>query len=162
MALAPSLQHPEVKDNYRLVALSTSNEESARETAAQYTETTGNPVKGYHGDVTQLVNASNVQLVAIAVRAPKHLSVALPAINAGKDVFLEWPAGRNLEEAKSLADAAKSHGTKLMVGLQGRHSAAFRKVISPGYVCNVSINPCIRCPRSSIQAKLVECYHQQQ
>jgi len=128
MALAPSLQHPDVKGNYQLVSLLTSNEESARQTAAQYTESTGSFVKGYYGDVAQLANDANIHLVAIAVKAPHHFSIAMPMINAGKDVFLEWPAGQNLGEVEALADAVKTRGTKMMVGLQGRHSAAFRKL----------------------------------
>ena len=37
-----------------------------------------------------------VELVATAVKAPDHKKSVLPAISAGKLVFLEWHAGASL------------------------------------------------------------------
>jgi len=128
MALVPSMLHPELKDDYSLTAILTSKESSARDTSAKYAELTGHPVKAYHGEVAQLASDPDVQLIAISVKAPNHLAVAMPAIQAGKDVFLEWPAGRNLEEVKAMAEAVKSQGSRMTVGLQGRHSPAFKKM----------------------------------
>jgi predicted dehydrogenase len=161
MALAPSLLHPDVKDEYRLVALSTTNENTAKEASEKYTELFGSPVKPYH-DVAQLINDPAVNLVAIAVKAPSHSSVALPAIKAGKDVFLEWPAGRNLEEAKTFAEAVKAQGTKMTIGLQGRHGAAFKKVDVLARPCNMPADPVEpSCLRSSNRASLVAFYRRQ-
>jgi predicted dehydrogenase len=45
-------------------------------------------------------------------------------LKAGKDVFVEWPLGASLKEAKELLDVAKENNVKLTaVGLQGRFDA---------------------------------------
>ncbi|KAH9926364.1 hypothetical protein B0H21DRAFT_839432, partial [Amylocystis lapponica] len=49
-------------------------------------------------------------------------------IEAGKDLFIEWPAGRNLQETVALAEAAKRKGIRTMVGLQSRQSPALNKL----------------------------------
>ena len=54
----------------------------------------------------------------------RHYKSILPSLKAGKDVFVEWPLGRNLEEAKELLNVAKQRNVKIAaVGLQGRFDA---------------------------------------
>lgn len=67
-------------------------------------------------------------LVGVAVKAPDHLNALMPVIEAGKDIFVEWPAGAGLEQTKMIADAARKKGTRTFIGLQGRHSLVIRKV----------------------------------
>lgn len=44
---------------------------------------------------------------------------------AGKNVFVEWPLGRNLQEARSLLDVARQNDVTLTaVGFQGRFDAS--------------------------------------
>jgi predicted dehydrogenase len=125
-ALAPSmLQH---KDKYVLKAVSTSSLESATASAEKYTKELGYPVKPYHGDVSQIAGDSDVDLVVVAVKARDHKAAVLPAIEAGKDIFIEWPAGVNLSETTEIADAARQKGIRTMVGLQGRHGPVITKV----------------------------------
>ena len=66
--------------------------------------------------------------MAVTIRAPSHKAATLAAIEAGKDVFIEWPAGANLQETSELAAAAKAKGVKTIVGLQGRQSPVIKKV----------------------------------
>jgi predicted dehydrogenase len=125
-ALAPAmLQH---KDKYTLKAVSTSSPESASASAEKYTKELGYPVIAYHGDPSRVAGDPDVGLVVAAVKAPNQMAAVLPAIEAGKDVFLEWPAGANLKETTEIADAARRKGIKAMVGLQSRHSPVIRKV----------------------------------
>jgi hypothetical protein len=125
-ALAPAmLQH---KDKYALKAVSTSSLESAKASAEKYTKELGYPVKAYHGDTSQVARDPDVGLVVVAVKAPNHRAAVLPAIEAGKDIFIEWPVGANLKETTEMADAARRIGIKTMVGLQGGHSPMIRKV----------------------------------
>lgn len=68
----------------------------------------------------ELIASSEVDLVAVAVRAPAHRDIVLKALQHGKPVYCEWPLGVNLAEAEELATAAA--GIPTAVGLQGRHS----------------------------------------
>ena len=58
----------------------------------------------------------------------KHYRTIKPSIEAGKDVFVEWPLGANYEEAAELATLAKEKGVRTMTGLQGRVSPIYLKV----------------------------------
>ncbi|KAF4578292.1 transcription regulator gal80 [Pleurotus pulmonarius] len=130
IALFPSLQVPSVRSSYVIVALCTSSAASASIAAEHYGRQTGSPIKAYYGDdgVSQLVRDPEVDLVVVSIKAPEHKDPVLAAIEAGKDVFVEWPAGSSLEETTEFQRQAKAKGVKVMVGLQGRHSAASNAV----------------------------------
>lgn len=126
--LAPSLVHSSLKDKFKLVAVSTTSEESAAASAAKHTGLTGNNIKAYHGPSAHIAADVDIDLVAVSVRAPLHKETILPVIEAGKNFFLEWPAGKNLAETREIAEAAQKHGVKSMIGLQGRNSQIVKKV----------------------------------
>lgn len=69
-------------------------------------------------------------MVIVSVKVPEHGQLTEPAILANKSVFVEWPLGKNLEEAEHLAKLAREHKVKTQVGLQARQSPAIRKVKS--------------------------------
>lgn len=60
--------------------------------------------------------ASDCDAVAIATPTPTHYEIALAAIEAGKDVFVEKPMTYSSIDARRLADAAEAAGRILMVG----------------------------------------------
>ena len=60
--------------------------------------------------------ASDCDAVAIATPTPTHHEIALAAIRAGKDVFVEKPMTHSAADARELADAAEAAGRILMVG----------------------------------------------
>ncbi len=60
--------------------------------------------------------ASDCDAVAIATPTPTHHEIALAAIQAGKDVFVEKPMTHSSADARELADAAEAAGRILMVG----------------------------------------------
>ncbi|KAH7903925.1 hypothetical protein BJ138DRAFT_981458, partial [Hygrophoropsis aurantiaca] len=62
------------------------------------------PVKPHRGDTAQIAEGPDIPLVCVAVKAPDH--IAAPAIHS-KDCFIEWLAGRSLEETTVLAEAAR-------------------------------------------------------
>ncbi|KAF9044952.1 oxidoreductase [Panaeolus papilionaceus] len=128
--LAPALLDPRLEGKYRLVAVSTSSPASAKATAELYSEETGNKVKAYHGSSRRIASDPNVDLVAVSVKAPLHKELALPAIEAGKDLFVEWPAGASLQETIEIAEAAKRKGVKTIVNLNARNSLVVRKIKS--------------------------------
>ncbi|KAK7462950.1 hypothetical protein VKT23_007531 [Stygiomarasmius scandens] len=114
-------------DNYTLTAISTSSKESAETSAAKYSAITGHQVKAYYGGTDQIANDPNVDLVAVAVKAPLHKQLLTPVIEAGKDFFIEWPAGKNTEETIQFAETAKAKGLRSIVGAQGWQSPAVKK-----------------------------------
>lgn len=72
------------------------------------------------GDPEALASSPDVDLVAVAVRAPAHRDIVLAALRNRKPVYCEWPLGVNLAEAEEMAAAAQ--GIPTAIGLQGRHS----------------------------------------
>ena len=117
-----------LSDRYTLTAISTSSPESASHTADKLTNSTGHPIKAYHGSSDAIANDPSVELVAVAVKAPDHKKAALPAIDSRKHIFIEWPAGASLAETIELAEAARKQGVRSIVGLQCRQSRALKKV----------------------------------
>ncbi|KAF8064996.1 oxidoreductase [Lyophyllum atratum] len=124
-ALAPSLI---ATPSYKLTALSTTSAASAAAAAQKYTEQLGRPVKPFYGSTADIAGDPDVDLVVVSVRATSHREAVLPAIEAGKDVFVEWPAGTNVRQTREMAERAKEKGVRAAVGLQGRHSPVVHKV----------------------------------
>lgn len=54
--------------------------------------------------------------VAIVTPTETHREIALGAIAAGKDVFVEKPIARNVSDAREMAEAAQAAGRVMMVG----------------------------------------------
>ena len=109
---------------YTLTAVGGSSKESAQAAAEAFGLP---PSKGY-SDAEQLANDPDVEMVVVAVKVPEHRKLTLPALKAGKDVFVEWPLGNGLQEARELAGVAREKGVRTMVGLQARCAGSIRKV----------------------------------
>jgi predicted dehydrogenase len=58
----------------------------------------------------------DVSAIALATPAPSHYKLALQALEAGKDVFVEKPMTLKTSEARHLAEYADGHDLVLMVG----------------------------------------------
>jgi predicted dehydrogenase len=108
-------------ENLDLAAVCTSRPESAAAAADAY------GVKGFH-DVHDLAAQPDIDLIAVVVRVPAHYGVVMPALEAGKHVFCEWPLGANLAEAQEMAALARAKGVVTAVGLQGRQDPALTYV----------------------------------
>src|SRR5213593_1925287 len=123
-----------LSDDFEITALSTSRRESADSASKLF----GVPIAfDNHQD---LVNSTAVDVVAITVKVPYHLELATAALDAGKAVYCEWPLGKGLKEARTMAALAKKKGTLAVVGLQARSApsvAYVRDLIRQGYVGEV-------------------------
>ncbi|KAJ4467240.1 NAD-binding Rossmann fold oxidoreductase [Lentinula aciculospora] len=125
-ALAPPLFEDSLSSKYSLVAVSTSKQESAETSAAKYSElpskATGTSVvvKPYHGSAKHIASERDLDMIAVSVKVLDHKEVASEVIEAGKDLFIEWPAGRHVKETKELYEAAKLKGIKSLLGFQSR------------------------------------------
>ncbi|KAH9477571.1 Dehydrogenase aclE [Psilocybe cubensis] len=126
--LAPALLHPSLRDRFDLVAVSTTTDTSAAASAAKYSKEVGHDIKAYSGDTSRIAADPDIDLVAVSVKAPNHLQAVLPVIEAGKNFFLEWPAGASTRETEMIAEAARRNGVRSIIGLQGRHAVVIRKL----------------------------------
>ncbi|KAF5343058.1 hypothetical protein D9758_011138 [Tetrapyrgos nigripes] len=134
--LAAPLFRPPLSSKYHVVAVSTSNPESAARSAKKYSElgssATGEEIKAkpYYGSTENISSDPDVDMVAVSIKTTMHMEAAMKVIEAGKDLFLEWPAGRNAKETEELYEAAKRKGIRTIVGAQFRTSIFARKVKS--------------------------------
>lgn len=64
----------------------------------------------------------------VSLRVEKHFENTLPALQAGKNVFLEWPFGSITAEAEKMTQLAAEKGVKTFTGLEGRTDWLTQKV----------------------------------
>ncbi|MFF7215254.1 Gfo/Idh/MocA family protein [Streptomyces sp. NPDC008238] len=118
---------------FELRAVSTSRRSSAEAAAATY------GVAAYD-DHRELLAHPGVDLVVVAVKVSEHLELLTAAIEAGKDVYSEWPLGNGLAEARHLTELAEKAGVRSVIGTQGRYAPQVRyahDLIKDGYVGRV-------------------------
>jgi predicted dehydrogenase len=72
----------------------------------------------------------NEQLDAAVISLPNflHLEGAITTAEAGKDIFLEKPLARNVEEGKRIVSYVRKNGVKLMVGFDLRFNPIVREI----------------------------------
>lgn len=120
----PALVSPALSKDFTITALCTSSKASAEAACKHYNL----PLSKAYDDAAAMARDPDVDLVVVSVKVPYHKKPVMDAIDAGKDVFCEWPLGQSLEEAEEMAAAAAAKGVKNMVGLQGRKTVVFEKV----------------------------------
>jgi predicted dehydrogenase len=103
---------------YKIVALSTTRQESADAAAAAF----GIPLA--FSDHRDLVTHPDVDLVVVAVKVMHHREIVTAALEAGKSVYSEWPLGVDLDEAEGMVELAAKTGARTLVGLQSRSTPA--------------------------------------
>jgi predicted dehydrogenase len=119
---------------YEIAALCTSRPETARAAAERY------GVAKAYSDVREMAASPDIDVVTVAVRAPNHHEVVMPALAAGKPVYCEWPLGANTAQAEQMAALARAKGVRAVVGLQARCDPTLRYVrdlVAQGYVGEV-------------------------
>src|SRR5947209_2980382 len=123
-----------LSDDFEITALSTSRRQSADAAGKLF----GVPLA--FDNHQELVNSPAVDVVAVTVKVPYHLELATAALGAGKALYCEWPLGKGLKEAETLAALAKKQGVLAVAGLQARSApsvAYVRSLIEQGYVGEV-------------------------
>jgi len=93
-----------------------------------YGKKTGKPfdgVTGYH-DYKELLASQDVDAVVISTPDHWHALVAIAAVEAGKDVYLQKPASLTIAEGRALSDAVHRSGRIFQIGSQQRSAAQFR------------------------------------
>jgi predicted dehydrogenase len=94
----------------------------------QYAKQTGKPYDGVrtYTDYRELLANKDVDAVVISTPDHQHAIVAIAAIRAGKDVYLQKPASLTVSEGRALADAVHHSGRIFQIGSQQRSSVQFR------------------------------------
>jgi Oxidoreductase family, C-terminal alpha/beta domain/Oxidoreductase family, NAD-binding Rossmann fold len=87
--------------------------------------------KGFNGIVAtkqfeEVLAHPDIQAVCVTTPDHWHAAIALAAMKAGKDVYVEKPMTLTIEEGKALAAAEKQYGRIVQVGSQQRSSSHFR------------------------------------
>ncbi|KAJ3985549.1 hypothetical protein F5890DRAFT_1409224, partial [Lentinula detonsa] len=119
----PALAHP-LYSKYILVAVSDTKPESAQAGAVKVfthacEHTTNVVVRAYHGSAEHAALNKDVSMVAVATKPMHQTDAAMKVIETGKYIFIEWPAGKNINETKDIYDAAtpaRDKGIETIVG----------------------------------------------
>lgn len=107
-------------DGLHLTAIAASSRATADEAAQAF------GVEKAYGDGLALIADPDIDVVTVATRVPNHRDLLLAALAAGKHVYSEWPLGAGGQQAREIADAARSAGVKHAIGLQLRESPTVR------------------------------------
>lgn len=115
----------------RIVAVSTTKQATADETARRY------DVPYAFDRAAPLVEHPDVDVVVVSVRAPEHAPLVRAALAAKKHVFCEWPVGPTLATTIELAALAREAGVHTVAGLQRRFAPSLvhlRNLLADGYI----------------------------
>jgi predicted dehydrogenase len=93
-----------------------------------YSKKNGKPYDGvtmYH-DHRELLLNKDIDAVVISTPDHWHALIAIHAVEAGKDVYLQKPASLTIAEGRTMADTVKRSGRIFQIGSQQRSSPQFR------------------------------------
>jgi predicted dehydrogenase len=96
-----------------------------------YTKTTGKPYDGVTGYAQYRELLANKDVDAVVISTPDHwhARIAIDAVRAGKDVYLQKPASLTIAEGRALSDAVHRSGRIFQIGSQQRSWAQFRYAV---------------------------------
>lgn len=106
----------------RLRAFCDANAASVQKFAAEYPDATP------YADFAAALADPEVDAVVLATPAEQHYRMAMEALDAGKDVFVEKPLALDIEEGQEMLDTARERGAVLMVGHLLRYHPAVVKI----------------------------------
>ena len=88
----------------------------------QYGKQTGKPYDGVtgYGDYRELLANRDIDAVVISTPDHQHARLAIDAVQAGKDVYLQKPASLTIAEGRALSDAVHRSGRIFQIGSQQR------------------------------------------
>jgi predicted dehydrogenase len=82
-----------------------------------------------YGNYNQVLDDKTIDAVIIAAPDHWHVRIAVAAIAAGKDVYLEKPVTHTLEEGETLQKSVRSNRQILQCGMQQRSWPHFRNAV---------------------------------
>ena len=123
-------------DTFERVAILDPNQARADEYATEH-----GFARGY-SDIDELIADPEVDIVFVNTPGPLHYVHSKKVIEAGKDVYCEWPLGTTVEQAEELLAMANERGLRTIIGMQRSVAPAARYVhdlIERGYVGDVNV-----------------------
>ncbi len=93
-----------------------------------YAKKTGKPYDGVTGyaNYHDLLVSKDVDAVVISTPDHWHCIIAIDAVEAGKDVYLQKPASLTIAEGRALSNAVQRTGRIFQIGSQQRSTVQFR------------------------------------
>jgi predicted dehydrogenase len=120
--------------DYELKAVCTAHADTAKASAAEF------GAELAFDNFEAMLARPDIDLVVVCVRVPGHHALVMQALEAGKNVFCEWPLGANLAEAQEMASLANASSLRTAVGLQGQSDPSLlyvRELIRDGFIGEV-------------------------
>ncbi|MBN2410138.1 Gfo/Idh/MocA family oxidoreductase [candidate division KSB1 bacterium] len=112
----------------RIVALCDVDKDILNREAAKFAES--NEKVDKYTDVRKLLDDKNIDVVVIATPNHWHSLIAIWAIQAGKDVYVEKPISHNIWEGRKVVEAARKYNRIVQAGTQNRSDTGFREAYS--------------------------------
>ena len=81
------------------------------------------------GEFQRVIDRTDLDAVVIATPDHHHATMTQLACQAGKDVFVEAPVSRTIDESRQLVEVARDTGRVIQCGLQQRSGGHFREAI---------------------------------
>lgn len=78
-------------------------------------------------DYKEIINDPSVDVVVIATPEHLHYPMAMAALKAGKNIYLEKPIAHTIEEGAEIVKAAQKSGKVVQVGTQNRSNSLYQK-----------------------------------
>jgi len=117
----------------------------AKHLAAAAERVPGNPA--LYKDYRYILDRKDIDAVIIATPDHWHGLMTVHACQAGKDVYVEKPACKTIEEGRAMVEAARRYGRVVQVGSQGRSTPAAHAACQ--YIRNGNLG----------QVRKVTCWH---
>jgi predicted dehydrogenase len=114
------------RDDVRIVSLCDVDQANL-ERAAQTVNRASGATPVQIEDFRKVLEDDSVDAVIVATPHHWHAPIAIRAMQAGKDVYIEKPASHVFREGRLLADAAKKYGRIVQHGTQMRSSEVTKK-----------------------------------
>lgn len=91
-------------------------------------------------DYRDLINDPNVDVIFISSPEHLHYPMAMAALKAKKNIYLEKPIAHTLEEGQQIVDLAEKTGTVVQVGTQNRSNKLYieaKKMVEDGVIGDI-------------------------
>jgi predicted dehydrogenase len=108
-----------------------------QEQAAKFVQEQQGHAPKLYGDFRELLADRSIDAVVIATPDHWHVPIALAAIRAGKDLYVEKPLGYSLEQNRLVRDALKQSGRVFQYGTQQRSQELLKRgveLVRNGYI----------------------------
>ena len=92
-------------------------------------EDTSGKKPAYHQDFRKLLEDKSIDAVSIATCNHTHTLIALSAVQAGKDVYVEKPLSHTIWEGRKLVEAARKYGRLVQHGTQSRSDGRRKQAV---------------------------------